>query len=38
MTALIAMTVVVDVTATAIATVTVLHAKSVNQLLVKMMF
>jgi hypothetical protein len=38
MTALIATTVVVDVTETAIAIVTVHHAKSVNQLLAKMMF
>jgi hypothetical protein len=35
---LIATTVVADVIATVIATVTVLHAKSANQLLVKMMF
>jgi hypothetical protein len=36
--ALIATTVVVDVTAIVTATVTVPHAKNVNQLLVKMMF
>jgi hypothetical protein len=38
MTALIAMTVVVDVTATVIETAIVHHAKSANQLLAKMMF
>jgi hypothetical protein len=36
--ALIAMTAVVGVTVTAIATVIVHHAKSANQLLAKMMF